>query len=231
MDSCECQQCRHLHAVQMAVVRANAQNSVHLHICKAWHRWTYNLLGYYPLHSAHLPVQATNVGLKCVTKPVFMHSPPSMPGNSNNQALLSNQASPLGNNQEPFSQVITVSKKKKWKTVNLCLCSRGPVHGTCQRWSFFLDLLVNATTEVCLWEAQWSTRQTSSRFSIFFFLPSSLAKNMRGVRTNKRRRHRRLQRWPRLMHHPLQPLLLILWVHLRQPVSKACKVKHTCSSY
>lgn len=117
-----------------------------------------------------------------------MHSPPSMPGNSNNQALLSNQASPQGNNQEPFSQVITVSKKKNGRK---CLCSRGPVHGTCQRWSFFLDLLVNATTEVCLWEAQWSARQTSSKFSIFFFLPSSLAKNMRGVRTNKHRRHQK----------------------------------------
>ena len=38
-------------------------NSVHLHICNAWHRWTYNLLGYYPLHSAHLSVQATNIKL------------------------------------------------------------------------------------------------------------------------------------------------------------------------
>lgn len=122
----------------------------------------------------------------------FMHSPPSMPGNSNNQALLSNWVSPQGNNQEPFSQVITASTKKNGrKMVNPCLCSRGPVHGTCQRWSFFLDLLVNATTEVCLWEAQWPTRQTSSKFSISFFLPSSLAKNMRGVRTNKHRRHQK----------------------------------------
>lgn len=161
-----------------------------------------------------------------------MHSPPSMLGNSNNQALLSNRASPQGNNQEPFSQVVTVSKKK--------MAERRWIH-VCVLEGQFMELAnAEVSFSICLW-----MQQLRFVFEKHSGLPDKLpvdspflsSYHVHWPRTwgvcaqTSVEDIRRFQRWPRLMRHPLQPLLMLLWVHLRQPVSKACKVKHICSSY